>query len=82
MIRQGVNEYRGERALMKYIYILDKLMKINGYTSALQSHIVDIYSEIFLALLHQKCYNEVEELKILRKYWVGQVHPVLLNRIR
>ena len=30
----------------------------------------------------QKCSTEIEELKILRKFWVGKLHPYCLAQIK
>jgi hypothetical protein len=67
---------------MKYIYIIDKLLKVPSFVPAIQNSIIDIYNELFLYLLQQKCSTEIEELKILRKYWVGKLHPYYLNQIK
>jgi hypothetical protein len=57
-------------------------MKVPNFVPAIQNAIVDIYSELFVFLLQQKCSTEIEELKILRKYWVGKLHPYYLNQIK
>ena len=49
---------------------------------ALQNVIVAIFYETFVSFWNQRCFNEIEELKILRKLWVGSVHQALLARMR
>lgn len=57
MIRQGIHEYKNERAIMKYIYIIDKLLKFPTFLAVFQTSIVELYSDIFISLLIQKCSN-------------------------
>jgi hypothetical protein len=44
--------------------------------------IVDIFCDIFYFLNLQKCSKDLEELKILRKFWVGTIHPALLRQMK
>lgn len=81
-IREVMHQFQTERTILKYIYILDKLMKVPAFLPAIHGAIVDIYSEMFGFLLQQKCSTEIEELKILRKYWVGRLHPYYLNQMK
>lgn len=82
LIREDIHQFQNERSILKYIYIIDKLMKVPNFISPIQNAIVEIYSELFVFLLQQKCSTEIEELKILRKYWVGKLHPYYLNQIK
>lgn len=67
---------------MKYIRVVDKLTKIGSFKTAIHSHIVEIYSDTFYFLFVQKCNKDLEELKILRKYWVGLIHPYQLTKMK
>ena len=82
MIRQAIFEFRNERIIIKYIYIVDKLLKTIGFQNAVINYIVEIYCEVFFNLFQQKCLKDIEKLKILRKYWVGTLHPILLKRMK
>jgi len=82
MIRQAVHEYQNERAIMKYIRIVDKLTKVTLFKAAIHAHIAEIYSEIFHFMFTQKCNKDLEELKILRKYWLGLIHPHNLTQMK
>lgn len=82
MLRASIQEYRGERGVIKYVHVMDKLLKIPQLGAILQSGIIELYVEVFIALLLQKCYNEIEEIKLIRKFWLGIVHPTFLSRIR
>jgi len=42
---------------MKYIYIIDKLIKVPNFMPTIHNTIVDIYSDLFMFLLAQKCQN-------------------------
>lgn len=59
MLRQSINEYQGERSIMKYIYILDKLLKIPEFCLALQESLPELYTSVFVSLLLQKCGKEM-----------------------
>lgn len=52
------------------------------FIAAIHTTLVDIYTDLFTFLLAQKCQSEIMKLKILRKYWVGQLHPNLLIQIK
>jgi hypothetical protein len=82
IIRQAVHEYQNERVIMKYLRIVDKLTKVPTYKAAIHTSIVDIYCEVFLFLHLQKCSRDLEELKILRKYWLGNIHPYCLSQMK
>ena len=57
-------------------------MKVPAFAPAIHNNIIDIYSDLFLFLLMQRCSTEIEELKILRKFWVGKVHPYCLGQMK
>jgi hypothetical protein len=82
MIRQAIHEFQNERIIFKYVRIADKLLKVPGYEHALAASIVDIFCEVFHFLHLQKCSKDIEELKILRKFWVGTIHPLLLRQMK
>lgn len=44
---------------MKYIYIIDKLLKVPNFINPIQNSIVDLYSDMFVFLLLQKCNKEL-----------------------
>lgn len=79
---QAIQNYQQERAILNYIYIVDKLLKIPTFNENLQIVIVDLYCLIFISLWTQRCLSELEQLKILRKYWVGSIHPLLLQQMK
>lgn len=60
VLREVIRQFQNERAIMKYIYIIDKLIKVTEFIPAIQNAIIDIYSETFLFLLQQKCNTEIE----------------------
>ncbi len=42
-IRQATHEYQNERVVIKYLRIIDKLMKVPGYQKAIGQVIVDLF---------------------------------------
>ncbi len=82
IIRQAVHEYQNQRAILKYLRIVDKLTKVSGFKAAIHNSIVDIYCQVFLFLFLQKCNKDLQQLKILRKYWVGIIHPYCLAQMK
>lgn len=53
MIRQAIYEYQNERTILKYIYIVDKLIKVPGpFQNAVTNSVVDLYYYYFYI---QKC---------------------------
>lgn len=73
--------YQGQRSAVKYIYVADKLMKIPSFNEPIANVIVDVFSVIFLSLWNNRYYSEIDQLKILRKYWVAVLHPSLLAQM-
>jgi hypothetical protein len=55
LIREAIHQFQAERAIMKYIYIIDKLIKVPSFLPAIHNSIIDIYSDLFMFLLLQKC---------------------------
>ena len=77
-----MHEYPMERSILKYIRIIDKLIRVPPFMAHLQHCLVEIYSDCFGFIAQQKSNSDLEELKLLRKYWVGRVHPMLLYQIK
>lgn len=82
MIMQSVQHFQQERAILNYIYIVDKLLKVPTFNENFQTVIVDLYSLIFISLWTQRCFSELEQIKILRKFWVGTLHPIILQQMK
>lgn len=59
MIMQAIQNYQQERAVLNYIYIVDKLLKVPSFNEGLQTVIVDLYSLIFISLWTQRCFSEL-----------------------
>ena len=57
-------------------------MKVGGYEAAVAHSIVAIFCDTFQFLYLQRCFKDLEELKILRKFWVGKLHPVFLSQMK
>lgn len=82
MLIQGIHNYPQERAILNYLYIVDKLLKTPSFNEHLQTVIVDVYCLIFISLWTQRCLSELEQVKILRKFWLGTIHPLLLQQMK
>ena len=82
LIRQAMHQFPLERAILKYIRIIDKLLRVPAFAVPLQHCLADIYTECLGFIAHQKSTADLEELKLMRKYWVGRVHPMLLWQIK
>ncbi len=82
LLREVVHHFQNERAIIKYIYIIDKLIKVPSFLPAIHQTIVGIYSDLFSFMHQQKCSGAMEELKILRKFWVGKLHPHCLVQMK
>lgn len=59
MLRQAVHEYHTERAILKYLYIGDKLAKLPGFQTVVPPFLVDLYCDVFYFLYLQKCNKEL-----------------------
>lgn len=56
-IRTCLQHYQKDRLLIKYVYLIDKLLKLPVWNQLAQSVIVEFYCDIFIFLLLQKCYH-------------------------
>lgn len=45
---------------MKYIHLIDKLLKVPMWAQLIAPVITAIFVDVFLSLLRQKCFNELE----------------------
>ena len=74
--------YHQERSIVRYIHIVDKLLKTSVFNQMIQSYLVELYCETFKFLLEQRAFNELDEMKLLRKMWLKSIHPRLLIEIK
>lgn len=59
LLRQAVHEYQNERAILKYLYIGDKLAKVPGFQNVVPPFLVDLYCDVFYFLHLQKCSKDL-----------------------
>lgn len=62
---------------------MDKLMRIHkSFAPFLENILIDMYTMVFVSFWHRGLNSSVEELKILRKLWLGTVNFAVLQAIR
>ena len=62
--------------------MIDKLLKLPGFNQILQAVMVEFYCDVFVYLLEQKGWAELDQLKMLRKLWLKIIHPRTLIATR
>jgi hypothetical protein len=62
---------------------MDKLMRTRrSFTQHFENMIVDLYTMVFVSFWHRGFHSSVDELKLLRKLWLGTVALPVLHAIR
>lgn len=56
-IRTCIQHYQKDRTLIKYAYLIDKLLKLPLWNQIIQNVIVEFFCDIFIFILLQKCYQ-------------------------
>lgn len=63
--------------LIEYLRVMDLLLENPIYNQILHSSLIEFYPSIVYYLSKYGHKKEVEDAKIIRKYWVGRLHPSL-----
>lgn len=82
-IYQLASEWSGERSTIKYFYLMDKLMRTRrSFTPHFEGMLIDLYVLVFVSFWQRGFHSSVEDLKILRKLWLGTVSAAVLQALR
>jgi len=67
--------------LHHFASLIDRLLALPSFNAALHNHLPEIYCELFRHLLWQRNYAGLDELKVMRKYWVGKLNKDLYRQL-
>lgn len=80
---QLVAERQGDRNVINYFRLVDKLMRTRkSFAPFLENILIDMYTMVFVSFWQRGLNSSLEELKILRKIWLGTVSLAVLQAIR
>lgn len=77
MIRECLKASKRDVELIQYLQVIDLILNHPIYNQILHSCLLEFYPTIVSSLLKAGYRREVEEAKVIRKYWVRRIHPGL-----
>jgi hypothetical protein len=82
MIRECLKASKRDVELIQYLQVIDLILNHPIYNQILHSCLLELYPTIVSSLLKAGHRKEVEEAKVIRKYWVRRIHPDLYIDLR
>lgn len=67
--------------LHHFASLIDRLLALPSFNAALHNYLPEIYCELLRHLLWQRNYAGLDELKVMRKYWVGKLNKDLYRQL-
>ena len=77
MMRECLRASKRDTELLEYLKVMDLLLEHPVYNQVLHTCLIEFYPKIVSYLANQGHRGELEEAKIIRKYWVRRIHPNL-----
>lgn len=82
MMRECLQASKRNPELLQYLQLIDLLLNHPLYHPILHSCLIEFYPLIVSSLRKAGHREEVEEAKVIRKYWVRRIHPALYADLR
>lgn len=82
MMRDCIQATKYDPALLQYIILFDMMLNEQVFNELLHSCLAEFYPRIVSYLQKRKLSKEVEEAKIMRKYWAKRIHPYLYAALK
>lgn len=66
----------------RYVQIMDRLLRFPIYNTILHSCLLELYTSVVIHLVNNSHLGALEEVKLIRKFWIGWINPLLYQHLR